>query len=473
MTRKAKKGTAGFKAERLIQALLGRDLNRSGGWNDEDILGSSSSKNIPWLGVAHDYAVALHTGDGQTISTIQEALWNLMTDIHSGSKSLFSGEEFSTTYSRWILVPMSCLAILIRHYASSEEEMELAGYLSDTVGTVAWIACISAGQGSSYVKPVWSKQPGQRVKRVVPSTVWGGSRSWAAGKKGKKRHSDGKWHPVSWTDCHVMCSWLYEAIEPHGDLRKVKGDNDWTGDVYKALASHIGTKPVIFTSQEQVALRRAWKFDGQVTEQDLWDWEVWMSTLDGAFPAGAVLTVAKFTDGSSFTVYPINFHDGSTCTMNLKILEQQPHRRDQMTAIGTAKPLRTNRYPEGKVELFHGANGLIQFHLSACWCDPVTRKIQPKADMYSFHAGHATEKAAVVLHIHENVMKMGFGPGAFAGLKEIGEPRDPYPDSNDEPDYPDEPLFDEEDLLGWIAKAKKYWDLLKDVLTSGKSKNIP
>ena len=441
-------GTAGDKSRLLVAALDGRTHKYTGGWNRENVVGGHSSKNIPWLGIATDLAIAARTHDQQTFNVAHDAIQGYMDQVIGKQHGPFTGEEFSTTYARWIMIPMHvCAEILKRSH--DEIHRDTAGDLFDMLYAIAFFAVMSAGGFRKFKCSPVSKNPGKLVQEVIPATLWGGARSWASGKKNGSRREKGKWRQIQWADGTPMNSWLYHAIFTL-DMRRVQGDNNWISDVYKAMYRMLMADTVPFNVVQRRFLQQCLNpipgfFETPGFRKQLEDFQDYT-------PRDASIYIVR-AGVQAVTLWDKTFHDGSTGTMVAKWYDDN----FQFHAYGPAEPKRRNKFKAWVS--FKWMNQRLVASVSQYDYDegPWDRQQKPMMKVDSLDDGMRVDVMTLPLNIDEqkvysilHITPDGVKMGEMLHIPEV-------PDDTD-----DEPNWDEEDVLGWLNKGLEWLQKVLD-----------
>jgi hypothetical protein len=298
-------------------------------WGTE-IVGGSSSKNIPWLGAATDALLAYKWEDQQMMKRVLGEARAFL----SRQASPFRGEEFSGIYTRWIVIPIDIIRQVAYLVGDMETYTEARNWLR---GYTSWQILCSV-RGSQFRRPAWAKYAGTMIKGVVKAAGIGGSRAWSSAKRDGSRVKNGRWHDIVWVDCEGMCSWLAAALG-RKPFTQITGDN-WIRDIYRGLEGlekSLPTDiPTLLLEEEQSVLNYVNNMDawGVLSERYLKQAISWVGSRLPQVP----IDVIRTKDGV-LVVWEKTFHDGSTGTLTVK---QILH--DDMYVYGPAVPRRSNSH---------------------------------------------------------------------------------------------------------------------------------
>jgi hypothetical protein len=337
------KGDAGRGAWGLLNALHGKQKDYVGGWRSDYIVGSGS-KNIPWLNIAIDAVMAVYYQSVAKINAIEKAVNGFLE--YSRNAGAFHGEEFSTIYTRWILLPM----IVVYFALSRMDRHETARKLRLHIRSIVVLAVVSAGKA----RRVKHHKDGKGLIHATPYTLFAGSRSWVYGKGDDNKRTledDVVWHDASST--LELIDWIIgrNQFQRQGD--------GWVFNVTEALEKWA--KPLILTSASQRAsvLTAAEKgklvahidygFDRGDFNDLLNLWREWP-----VGPARGDVVIVRSVAGAALTAYTQSYNTGSTSFMQWK--DYDP-RDEKFFALGVADPRKRSNSEDSTAAVYDKKDG--------------------------------------------------------------------------------------------------------------------
>ena len=328
-------GDAGNAAWALADTLAGKGKDYVGHWGDETIVGKGS-KNIPWLRIATDAVLAVRYNSVAKINAIERAVNGFLSQVMK--KGAFHGEEFSTIYTRWILLPM----IVVYFALVKMNKIETAQKLRLHIRSITVLAVLSAGKSST----VGHHKGKKGLIHATPYTLFAGSRSWVYGKgDDNKRTLEDEivWHDASST--LELIDWIIGR-----NKFQTQGDG-WIYKTTRALEKWIGKDIHILTYQEQGMLYSHidYSFDKTSFNALLNMWREWP-----VGPQRGDVVIVRGVDGAAFTAYTASYNAGSTSFMQFK--DYSP-KTNKFITMGVADPRKRTNAEESSAQVYDKPNG--------------------------------------------------------------------------------------------------------------------
>jgi hypothetical protein len=322
--------TAGDLADKVVEAAsFSGPASYVRNWG-ESIVGGHSSKNIPWLGAAVDALLAWKWQDQQMLGQVLGEARRNLSQYHDPMR----GEEFSSIYSRWIVIPVDVIRHVARAAGDEETFIAASNWLR---GIISWQA-LNSSNGQSYRRSSWCKDSGKTLSNLVRGTGWGGSRSWSSGKTNGSRKTNGLWNNIVWGDTQTMNEWLAATLNWRLSST-VGGDGDWVAKIYRGMEKHLPEVPRILRGNDVGTLSIVASADvlspitiGAIKQAISW--------AKPYAPTGVAVNCVRTKTGSC-TWWSNSFHNGSTGTMLVKSLGWLD---SKMYIYGGTEPSRTNRH---------------------------------------------------------------------------------------------------------------------------------
>jgi hypothetical protein len=298
---------------------------RSDKWNADHIVGSGS-KNIPVLQFAHDLLLADRTNDADSL----ERAWTALNGYFAYARvhGHMLGEEYSTIYWRWIVVPIWIAGRIAKKRGVLNISQQVDKWLQDFV-TVCALASLPE---LKYFQSEHAKNPGDQLFGMPCAAIMG-ARSWVYndGDDNKRDWGDS----MSWVDATSHAPWLSWALQKTS-VNQLTGGDKWVAKVSRGITKIYGVSPVIDTS---VA--------GVLNE----------AVYNGVYPAGLVesmeygptkpMVVGRMTNGT-WCVGERSFTSGSTSFMHCKVL---PFGSLSYRVYGVAHPLKRSNKDDATATL--------------------------------------------------------------------------------------------------------------------------
>jgi hypothetical protein len=330
------KGDAGRGAKGLLNALQGKLKDYTGGWNTEHVVGAGS-KNIPWLNIATDAVVAVRHNSAAKINAIEQAVKGFL--VRSRTRGAFHGEEFSTIYTRWILVPM----VVVWWALGRLGKQETADDLRLHIRSIVTLAVISAGKARRFKRH--HKGDGKPI-HATPYTLFAGSRSWVYGKVDGKRTLDGE---IVWHDASSTLELVDFLIGRNTFDRLAEG---FVWDVINAWTKLMGPNvQSVLTAAEKTVFNEHIDhgFNKTQFEMLLQYWHEWP-----VGPQRGDIVIVRDVKGAALTVYQESYNTGSTSFMQWK--EYCPT-REKFFTMGVADPRRRTNSEGSTATVYDKPNG--------------------------------------------------------------------------------------------------------------------
>jgi hypothetical protein len=291
-------GDAGNAAKGLLDQSRDRQLLRGyiGGWNSEQVVTGAGSKNIPLLRFAHDMVEADRKVDLTTLNRGFNALHGYFAACKKHGH--FLGEEYSTIYWRWIVIPVQIVKEVAQRHGRHTIVSQADQWLRDFIV----INALGAWPVLTYAQSDRAKNPGRALYGMPTSSI-GMARAWVMNKgDNNKRDIDDS---MSWVDATSHAPWLAWMLG-RGGIGQLTGGDNWVANVLKGFDEIYGIIPPL----------------SQVDERDLFD-----AVYGGEFPYDLVsqiqygpskpMMIGRTTQGT-WTVGEDSFTDGSTSFMHVK-----------------------------------------------------------------------------------------------------------------------------------------------------------
>lgn len=302
------------------------------GWDEGKIIPAKGSKNIPLLRWANDVVMYDRTGNVNGLNRCFKALSGYFE--HAKKYGQFHGEEYSTIYWRWIVLPVWIgwlIATKRGHNVASDAAKWLADYVTHCIlGTFYtqgdWYYGGCRTDNDIYVsqRKWWSKRlPG------VPTSTLGFSRSWVfnKGNDNTRDLTDG----MSWVDGANHAVWLSWVLGFHASPQWVGAQgtaSDFVGPIVKGFSKQYPNSGFV----SSIAALKDMYTSGTLN-RDL----VENLQYGPTFPI-----VYGRNTGGSFAVGTKSFNDGSTCFMHARTYMSDRYYR----VYGAANPFkRSNSTP--------------------------------------------------------------------------------------------------------------------------------
>jgi hypothetical protein len=376
-------------------ALNGKLKKYKGGWAADYITGNGS-KNIPLLKIAADAVLADQRNDLGMLLKIAQAVRGYLA--HAQKSGAFHGEEFSTIYSRWILVPLIAIWNVL-----NKNDLDVAKELHLFLRSVTSLAALSAGHGRSF-----HHHKGTKWVDATPYTIFGGSRSWVRGKgDDNKRGNDDS---IVWHDADSAC----ELIDLLLNIEQFdKSGNHFVWDTMNSLRKRYNTWNPL-TSGEQAVIRKLVIFTG--SKQDVESVLEYVREYP-VHPSQGEIIFLRDASGNAATVYTDGYNYGSTSFMQLKDFSFETKR---FFTLGVANPNKRSNAEDSKA---------IVYDADDLWYAEVTAEDRTIFDLDS-NKEVKTPNIRVPLSVHSAdwLYRVSIGRG-FVGVL--------YPDSVQEPDDDD------------------------------------
>lgn len=316
-------GDAGNAAKGLLYQSRDRRLLRGyiGGWNSEQVVTGAGSKNIPLLRFAHDMVEADRKVDMAKLNKGFNALHGYFAATKKHGH--FMGEEYSTIYWRWIVIPIQIATEVARRHGRNTLVDQAEQWLRDFIV----INSLGAWPTLVFKQSEYSKTPGGKLFGI-PTSAIGMARAWVM-NKGDDNHRDID-DSMSWVDATSHAPWLAWMLGRAG-INDLTGGDGWVDKVLNGFDRIYGVGSPLSAEDHD----------------DLYD-----AVFGGVFPAKLVdeiqygpakpMMIGRTTLGT-WTVGEDSFTDGSTSFMHVKSFFAPP-RAYEVESI--ANPLkRSNRDP--------------------------------------------------------------------------------------------------------------------------------
>ena len=318
-------GDAGNAAKGLLAQARNPRLLRGfiGGWNSDQIVTGAGSKNIPMLRWAHDMVEADRSGNTKILNKGFTALNGYLEATKKFGH--FLGEEYSTIYWRWIVIPMQIVLEIAQKYGRDELLDRGDKWLQDFIV----INSLGAWPILSFKQGEYSKHEGAKINGM-PTTTIGMARAWVM-NKGDDNHRDID-DSMSWLNATSHAPWLAWMLGKF-TIKQLDGGDGWVKNVLQGFA-----KQYSFVSPLSLGVLDA--LDRAV--------------FGGVFPTEAFnaleygparpMMIGRTSLGT-WTVGEDSFTDGSTSFMHVKMFDA-PSRKYDVESI--ANPLKRGNRDPGK-----------------------------------------------------------------------------------------------------------------------------
>jgi hypothetical protein len=296
-------------------------VSSRGGWDKKKIVSGSGSKNIPLLDFAHDLLLADRTNDQKDLNEAWNALGGYFA--HGRVRSHFHGEEYSTIYWRWIVIPVWIAGRIAEKRGRADMVVQVDKWLQDFITLNA----LAALPSTHYVASEHSKYPGRNLFGMPCAGIMG-ARSWIfnKGDDGKRTWDDS----MSWVDATSHAPWLAWVLGRAG-VNELTGGDHWVARVTRGVVNIYGPREVL---NPNAAL------------------ELNTALNNGSYPANLVdameygpskpMVIGRTTKGT-WCLGERSFTSGSTSFMHCKVL---PSNTLSYKVYGIAHPLkRSNQDP--------------------------------------------------------------------------------------------------------------------------------
>lgn len=316
-------GAAGNAAKGLLAQSQNAKLLRGyiGGWDKDQIVTGAGSKNIPMLRWAHDMVEADRKDDEKKLDKGFLALHGYLDATQKFGH--FLGEEYSTIYWRWIVIPMQ----IVLEIAAKREWDYLLDRGDKWLQDFIVINALGAWPTLSFRQGEHSKNPGQLITGMPTSSI-GMARAWVM-NKGDDGHRDVD-DSMSWMNATSHAPWLAWMLGGF-PINQLAGGDNWVRRVLQGFHKQYSfVSPLSLDTLQELNL----------------------AVYEGVFPT-KVFSDLKYgparpmmigrTSLGTWTVGEDSFTDGSTSFMHVKIFNA-PSRTYDVESI--ANPLkRGNRDP--------------------------------------------------------------------------------------------------------------------------------
>ena len=206
---------------------------RSDKWDKDKIVSGAGSKNIPCLQFAHDLLLADRTNDQQSLNEAWDALGGYFA--HGRVHGQFHGEEYSTIYWRWIVIPIWIAGVIAEKRGVAHIAQQVDQWLQDFIT----MNTLSALPETKYFQSEHAKNPGQQLFGMPCAGIMG-ARSWVM-NEGDDGHRDFD-DSMSWVDATSHAPWLAWVLGK-GTLAQLRGGDGWVADVTSQVRTERGAEP--------------------------------------------------------------------------------------------------------------------------------------------------------------------------------------------------------------------------------------
>jgi hypothetical protein len=257
-----------------------------------------SESNIPVLRFTHDLLLADRTNDKPSLNEAWEALDGYFA--HCRVKGQFSGEEYSTIYWRWIVIPIWICGRIAEKRGVAHIAAQVDQWLQDFI----LLNTLSALPSTKYFGSKWSSSRDKQLFGVPCASIMG-ARSWVfnEGDDGKRGWDDS----MSWVDATSHAPWLAWVLG-RGTLAQLTGGDGWVRKVTQGVVKIYGDRPVLDANSSL---------------------ELNTALTHGSYPSNLIdvmeygptkpMVIGRMTNGT-WCVGEGSYHEGSTSFMHVKIL---------------------------------------------------------------------------------------------------------------------------------------------------------
>ena len=303
-----------------------------GGWDEDKIIPKAGSKNIPMLRWANDVVMFDRSGNLNKLDKAFTALSGYFD--HAKKHGQFHGEEYSTIYWRWIVLPVwiGWLVATKRGHLTTADKA--AKWLTDYVTHCVLGTFYTQGDwyygGVKTEKDIYVSKRKNWGKRFpgVPTATQGFSRSWVfnKGNNNQREIEDG----MSWVDGFNHAVWLSWVLGYHNHqwVGAQPSASDFVGPLVKGFSNQYPNGGFLsnFTALKDM-------YTTGTLNRDL----VQKLEYGPTFPI-----IYGRNTGGSFAVGTKSYNDGSTCFMHARTYMSDRYYR----VYGVANPFkRSNSTP--------------------------------------------------------------------------------------------------------------------------------
>jgi hypothetical protein len=317
--------TAGKAADQILYLLENpsKVLPKAVEWDRERIIPGAGSKNHGTLKFTHDLLISDRTNDNAALNEAWIALDGYLNVAKD--KCHFHGEEYSTIYWRWIILPIW----ISGRVARKRGRADLADRIDKWVQDFVVINALSALNSLHYIGSEYGGADGKVFKGMPCSSILM-ARSWVCndGPSGYRTIEAG----LTWGDAPNHAPWLAWVLGRWGSNQVV----GWVGGVVRATEKLYGKRDVLSASVR--AALNATVNDG-----------VYPEALVEALEHGPwkPMVVCRTASGT-WCVGERSFTSGSTSFMHCKVL---PSSTLSYEMFGIATPLKRTNNDPGKAVL--------------------------------------------------------------------------------------------------------------------------
>jgi hypothetical protein len=229
-------GEAGNAAKGLLAQSRDRLLLRGyiGGWSADQVVPGKGSKNIPMLRFAHDMVEADRRVDLAMLNKGFNAMHGYMAVTKAQGQ--FMGEEYSTIYWRWIVLP----AQIARGVAARHGRHTLVAQIDKWVHDFLTINALGAWPHYDF-KVGAHGGPKKQGKHIfgIPTASIGFSRAWVMNKgdDGKRGLDDS----LSWGDATSHASWFAWMLRKI-ENNQLRGGDDWVAKLVEGFSKQYALR---------------------------------------------------------------------------------------------------------------------------------------------------------------------------------------------------------------------------------------
>jgi hypothetical protein len=271
-------------------------------WDTEDIIGTSSSKNIPMLQVAADAVIALRKNDRAMLYVIANAIYGYLDRCER--EGHFAGEAYSCIYWRWIVVPFQILRAVMLEAGLLPFANDMGQWLRDFI----LFNVLAAVDVRKFKQSVKGKKAGQYTPGIPTASI-AFARSWVLNKgdDGKRRIADDS---LSWIDATSHAPWLMFVLG-YIPASQLSGGDGFVKDAVGGFTKQWGISMAPpLESWHLVELRDA-------LHGDAFPWGMWDQVVYGPHEP----VVLGRTLDSSYGIGLDSFSEGSTSFLHVKLYE--------------------------------------------------------------------------------------------------------------------------------------------------------
>lgn len=316
-------GAAGNAAKGLLWQAQDPRLLRGyiGQWSKEQIVTGAGSKNIPMLRWAHDMVEADRRNDMKMLDKGFIALNGYLDATMKFGH--FLGEEYSTIYWRWIVIPMQ----IVLEIAQKREWNHLLDRGDKWLQDFITINVLGAWPTMSFKQGEHSKKEGVIITGIPTSSI-GMARAWVMNKgdDGRRDVNDS----MSWLNATSHAPWLAWMLGKF-TIKQLAGGDNWVKKVLQGFHKQYSfVSPLSLNTLEELS----------------------DAVFNGVFPTSAFkaltygpskpMMIGRTTLGT-WTVGEDSFTDGSTSFMHVKMFDAKSRKYDVESIANPLK--RSNRDP--------------------------------------------------------------------------------------------------------------------------------